>query len=410
MKYIAVMGYGTIGSGVVEILERNKEILAKRVGDEVCVKYVLDLREFPGDPVEDKIVHDFSVIENDSQVSMVIETMGGLNPAYSFVKASLKAGKHVATSNKALVAAHGTELLEIAAEHKVNFFFEGSVGGGIPIIRPLYTSLAGEKIEEITGILNGTTNYILTKMDKAGETFETALREAQELGYAERNPEADVEGHDTCRKIAILTAMATGHEVNYEHIYTEGITKITDVDFRYAEAMGTSVKLFGSSRLKGGTAHAFVAPVMIGKDHPLYSVNDVYNGILVKGNMLGTSMFYGSGAGKLPTASAVVADVVEALNNSDHHVEMGWDRESLAISEMDRFSFRYFVRLKGIAEKRVKEVEAVFGKVEVVELDHMDEFAVLTETMTEEEYEVKAKKLPGIRQRIRAELNADLSL
>mgnify|MGYP003277114677 CR=1 FL=1 len=407
MKNIAIMGYGTIGSGVAEVLERNSEMIAKRVGDKVEVKYVLDLREFPGDPMEKRIVHDFSVIEKDSEVSMVIETMGGLNPAYPFVKASLEAGKHVATSNKALVAAYGTELLEIAREHNVNFFFEASVGGGIPIIRPLYTSLAGEEIEEITGILNGTTNYILTKMDKAGETFEAALRKAQELGYAERNPEADVEGHDTCRKIAILTAVATGHEVNYEHIYTEGITKITDVDFRYADAMGTSVKLFGSSRIREGIAHAFVAPVMIGKDHPLYSVNDVYNGILVKGNMLGTSMFYGSGAGKLPTASAVAADIIEALKDNGCYVEMGWDRESLAISAIDSFSFRYFVRIKGIAEKRMKEVEEVFGKVEVVELDHMDEFAVLTEVMTEEEYEEKAKKLSGIRQRIRAELNAN---
>lgn len=404
MMNVAVMGYGTIGSGVVEILERNKETIAKKAGDTVNVKYVLDLREFPGTAVEDKIVHDFSIIESDPEVSMVIETMGGLKPAYPFVKASLEAGKHVATSNKALVAAYGTELLKIAREHKVNFLFEASVGGGIPIIRPLYTSLAGEEIEEITGILNGTTNYILTKMDKAGETFETALREAQDLGYAERNPEADVEGHDTCRKIAILTAMATGHEVNYEHIYTEGITKITDVDFSYADALGTSVKLFGSSRIRNGAVHAFVAPVMIGKDHPLYSVSDVYNGILVKGNMVGTSMFYGSGAGKLPTASAVVADIIEALQNRDHHIEMGWDEERLAISAMDSISFRYFVRVKGIAAKRLKEVEAVFGKVEVTELDHMDEFAVLTEVMTEEEYERKAKKLPGIRQRIRAEI------
>lgn len=403
MRHIAVMGYGTIGSGVAEVLERNKEMISKRVGDGVDVKYVLDLREFPGDPMENRIIHDFSVIEKDPEISMVIETMGGLKPAYPFVKASLEAGKHVATSNKALVAAYGTELLEIARAHNVNFFFEASVGGGIPIIRPLYTSFAGEEIEEITGILNGTTNYILTKMDKAGETFETALREAQELGYAERNPEADVEGHDTCRKIAILTAMASGHQVNYEHIYTEGVTKITDVDFRYADAMGASVKLLGSSRILNGTAHAFVAPVMIGKDHPLYSVNDVYNGILVKGNMVGTSMFYGSGAGKLPTASAVVADIVEALKKPSHPVEMGWDRETLTISAMDRLSFRYFVRVKGIAEKRVKEVEEVFGKVEVVELDHMDEFAVLTEIMTEEEYEKKAKKLPGIRQRIRTD-------
>lgn len=404
MMNVAVMGYGTIGSGVVEILERNKETIAKKAGDTVNVKYVLDLREFPGTAVEDKIVHDFSIIKSDPEVSMVIETMGGLNPAYPFVKACLEAGKHVATSNKALVAAYGTELLKIAREHKVNFLFEASVGGGIPIIRPLYTSLAGEEIEEITGILNGTTNYILTKMDKAGETFETALREAQDLGYAERNPEADVEGHDTCRKIAILTAMATGHEVNFEHIYTEGITKITDVDFSYADVLGTSVKLFGSSRIQKGTVHAFVAPVMIGKDHPLYSVSDVYNGILVKGNMVGTSMFYGSGAGKLPTASAVIADIIEALQNRDHHIEMGWDEERLAISAMDSISFRYFVRVKGIAAKRLKEVEAVFGNVEVTELDHMDEFAVLTEVMTEEEYERKAKKLPGIRQRIRAEI------
>ncbi|MDK2968228.1 MULTISPECIES: homoserine dehydrogenase [Lacrimispora] len=404
MMNVAVMGYGTIGSGVVEILDKNKDIIARQVGEPVNVKYILDLREFPGTPIEKKIVHDFSVIEKDPEVSMVIETMGGLNPAYPFVKASLQAGKHVATSNKALVAAYGTELLQTAEDNKVNFLFEASVGGGIPIIRPLYTSLAGEQIEEITGILNGTTNYILTKMDKAGETFEEALKKAQELGYAERNPEADVEGHDTCRKIAILTALATGHEVNYEHIYTEGITNITDVDFRYAEALGTSVKLFGSSRISGNTVHAFVAPVMIGKDHPLYLVNDVYNGILVKGNMLGTSMFYGSGAGKLPTASAVVADIIEALKNPDHHVKMGWDGNSLKLSSMDSVPFRHFVRIKGIAAKRLSEAEDAFGKVEVTELDHMDEFAVMTEVMTEEEYRLRAKKLSGIRQRIRAEI------
>lgn len=404
MKKVAVMGYGTIGSGVVEILEKNREIIAEKTGHQIEVKYVLDLREFPGTAVEHKIIHDFSVIINDPEVDMVIETMGGLNPAYSFVKDSLKAGKHVATSNKALVAAYGTELLKIARENKVNFFFEASVGGGIPIIRPLYTSLAGEKIEEITGILNGTTNYILTKMDQAGETFETALKEAQDLGYAERNPEADVEGHDACRKIAILTAMATGHEVNYEHIYTEGITKITDVDFRYAETLGTSVKLFGSSRMKEGKTYAFVAPVMIGKNHPLYAVSDVYNGILVKGNMLGISMFYGSGAGKLPTASAVVADIIEALKSSKTHVDMGWDDSQLTIEDSKDLTFRYFVRIKGIAAERRAETEAVFGPVEVTELEHMDEFAVLTETMTEREYQNKAKELSGIRQRIRAEL------
>lgn len=404
MKNVAVMGYGTIGSGVVEILERNKQVIAERVGEEVNVKYVLDLREFPGSAVENKIVHDFSVIENDPEVDMVIEAMGGLNPAYPFVKSSLLAGKHVATSNKALVAAYGTELLRIAREQGVNFFFEASVGGGIPIIRPLYTSLAGEKIEEITGILNGTTNYILTKMDREGETFENALKEAQALGYAERNPEADVEGHDTCRKIAILTAMATGCEVNYEHIYTEGITRITDVDFRYADSMNISIKLFGSSRMKEGKAYAFVAPVMIGKNHPLYAVSDVFNGILVKGNMLGDAMFYGSGAGKLPTASAVIADIIEALKKEKGHEAMGWDEKTLSIAPVEELSFRYFVRIKGNASERRAEIEAAFGEAELIELEHMDEFAVLTQTMTEEEYGKKAEKLTGIRQRIRAEL------
>lgn len=240
MMNVAIMGYGTIGSGVAEILETNKEIIARNVGQEVALKYVLDLRDFPDSPVADKVIHDFSIIENDPEVQLVVETMGGLNPSYPFVKACLLAGKHVATSNKALVAAYGTELLKIAREREVNFFFEASVGGGIPIIRPLYRCLMGEKILDITGILNGTTNFILTKMDKEGWAFDSALKEAQRLGYAERNPEADVEGHDTCRKLAILTAMATGKEVNYEDIYTEGITAISDVDFRYADKMGMS--------------------------------------------------------------------------------------------------------------------------------------------------------------------------
>lgn len=286
------------------------------------MKYILDLRDFPGSPVEDKIVHDFQVIADDPEVQIVVETMGGLNPAYPFVKTCLEAGKNVVTSNKALVATHGTELLAIAREKQVNFQFEASVGGGIPIIRPLYECLMGEQIQEITGILNGTTNFILTKMDKEGASFDAVLKEAQELGYAERNPEADVEGYDTCRKIAILTAMATGKEVDFEDIQTEGITKITDVDFKYADKMGTSIKLFGTSRMNGDQVFAWVAPLMIGKSHPLYAVNDVFNGIMVKGNMLGTSMFYGSGAGKLPTASAVVADIIEEAKNLHHNIPL----------------------------------------------------------------------------------------
>lgn len=407
----AVMGYGTIGSGVAEVLEQNKDVIAKQVGQEVALKYVLDLREFPDSPVADKIIHDFKVIEQDEEIQIVVETMGGLNPAYPFVKACLVAGKHVVTSNKALVAAHGTELLAIAREQGVNFFFEASVGGGIPIIRPMYRCLMGERIEEITGILNGTTNFILTKMDKEGESFENALKEAQNLGYAERNPEADVEGHDTCRKIAILTAMATGREVNYEDIYTEGITRITDIDFKYAEKMGTSVKLFGTSRMKDGKVYAFVAPVMIQKNHALYSVNDVFNGIMVKGNMLGVSMFYGSGAGKLPTASAVVADIIEAAQNLDHNIALGWSDEKQTIEPMDQARFRYFVRVAGSYRNKEQDVKRAFGNVEVVELYGMDEFAVLTSEMTEGEFKAaavsydsaeQARSEYGIKQMIRA--------
>lgn len=383
MKNVAIMGFGTIGSGVYEVLETNKEIIRQRVGEEVFVKYILDLREFPGTPYEDKIIHDFSVIAEDEDVQIVVETMGGLNPAYPFVKACLEAGKHVATSNKALVAAHGTELLAIARERQVNFMFEASVGGGIPIIRPLYECLMGEEIQEITGILNGTTNFILTKMDKEGASFNGALKEAQDLGYAERNPEADVEGHDTCRKIAILTAMATGREVNYEDIYTEGITRITDTDFKYADKMGTSVKLFGSSRMEGGRVYAWVAPLMIGKIHPLYSVSDVYNGILVKGNMVGTTMYYGSGAGKLPTASAVVADIIESAKNAERNVPFGWTSERLGIAPMETSSHRYFVRISGRKEASEEAVKKFLGPVEVITLEGLNEYAVVTDIMGE---------------------------
>lgn len=379
----AVMGYGTIGSGVTEILAENRDVIAAQAGQEIELKYVLDLREFPDSPIADKVIHEFKLIEEDPEIQIVVETMGGLNPAYPFVKACLMAGKHVVTSNKALVAAHGTELLAIARKKKVNFFFEASVGGGIPIIRPLYHCLMGERIEEITGILNGTTNYILTKMDKEGDTFENALREAQNLGYAERNPEADVEGYDTCRKIAILTAMAVGKEVDYQDIYTEGITKITDVDFKYAEKMGVSIKLFGTSRIRDGKVSAYVAPVMINSSHPLYGVRDVFNGIMVRGNMLGVSMFYGSGAGKLPTASAVIADIIEAAQNLKKNVPMGWGNEKQTIEPMENMRFRYFVRLAGSFRNKEQDIRRIFGHTEVIELYGMDEFAVLTPEMEE---------------------------
>ena len=413
MIHVAVMGYGTIGSGVVEVLNINHDSIAKRAGEAIEVKYVLDLRDFPGDPIQDKIVHDYKVIAEDPEIGMVVETMGGVEPAYTFVRAMLEAGKHVTTSNKALVAEKGAELIALAKEKNVNFLFEASVGGGIPIIRPLYRCLKGEVIEEITGILNGTTNYILTRMDRAGVSFEAALKEAQDMGYAERNPEADVEGHDTCRKIAILTAMATGKEANYEDIYTEGITRITDVDFQYAEKLGASVKLFGSSRIDGEQVHAWVAPVMIGRDHVLYSVSDVFNGVMVKGNMVGTTMFYGSGAGKLPTASAVVADIIAAVRHKNMNIAIGWSEERQTIAPMDTSSYRYFVRVDGNCEENRSRVEAVFGKAELTVLDGLDEFAFVTEKMTEAAFKEKAVEFDsacqafgkkGILQMIRAEL------
>ena len=413
MIQIAVLGYGTVGSGVVEVINTNHDSINKRAENEINIKYVLDLRDFPGDPVEKVLVHDYEVIANDPEVDIVVEVMGGVEPAYTFTKRALEAGKSVCTSNKELVARHGTELLAIAKEHGANYLFEASCGGGIPIIRPLNSSLTADEIDEVTGILNGTTNYILSKMASDGSDFADVLKEAQRLGYAERNPEADVEGHDTCRKIAILTSMATGKTVNYEDIYTEGITRITDIDFKYAEKMGTSIKLFGTSRIKDGKVSAYVAPVMISKSNPLYSVNDVFNGIVVKGNMLGTTMFYGRGAGKLPTASAVVADIIEAVQNMDHNVPLGWTDEKQEILPMDQTKFRYFIRFAGSYRNKEQEVNAYFGKVETVELYGMDEFAVLTKEMTEGELKVAASAFDtkaqsrsdyGIKQMIRAVL------
>ena len=402
----ALLGAGTVGTGVYKLFERRSDVMEQTVGAELELKKILvhSLGKKRAGIDESLLTDDWNEILNDDEIRIVIEVMGGIEPAKTYILDALHAGKHVVTANKDLIAVYGRELLDAAEEQHCDLLFEAAVAGAIPIIRPLKQCLAANEISEVLGIVNGTTNYILTKMDKEGETFESALKEAQDLGYAERNPEADVEGHDTCRKIAILTAMATGHEVDYEDIHTEGITSISDVDFKYAEKLGTSVKLFGSSRIKDGEIHAWVAPVMIGKDHPLYSVSDVFNGILVKGNMLGTSMFYGSGAGMLPTASAVIADIIEAVQNRNRHVEMGWDDSRLAIAPIETSSCRFFIRIKGIAEERLAEVQKVFGDVTVIELDHMDEFAVVTDVMTEAEYEKKAKELSGIRQRIRAEV------
>ena len=347
MINIAVMGYGTVGSGVVEVIGRNQDIISQRAGDKINVKYVLDLRDFPGDPIQEKIVHDVDVIINDPEIQIVVEVMGGVEPAYTFVKRCLEAGKSVATSNKALVAKHGAELLSIAREREINFLFEASVGGGIPIIRALNSSLTADRIEEITGILNGTTNYMLTKMFYEGAQYDEVLKEAQDNGFAERNPEADVEGYDACRKIAILSSLISGQQVDFEDIYTEGIMKITKEDMMYAKKMGMTIKLLASSKRDGDRLHAIVAPALLGSEHPLYNVNGVFNAVFVNGNMLGDAMFYGSGAGKLPTASAVVADVVDEAKHLHRNIMTMWKNEKLELLPIEDTQKRFFVRISG---------------------------------------------------------------
>ena len=398
MIQIAVLGYGTVGSGVVEVIETNKTDINKKAAEVLAVKYILDLRDFPGDPYENKVVHDYNIILNDPEVKIICETMGGTKPAYEFTKQALLQGKSVCTSNKELVAAHGPELIKIAKENHCNYLFEASVGGGIPIIRPLNYSLTAEHIDSITGILNGTTNYILTKMDREGADFEDVLKEAQEKGYAERNPEADVEGYDACRKIAILSSLMSGKNVSYEDIYTEGITKITAADFKYAKQMNKSIKLLALSRDTQDGFFAMVAPFLISREHPLYSVNDVFNAVYVHGNMLGDSMYYGRGAGKLPTASAVVSDVVDCARHQGKTIMCFWDEEKVEVADVTSARRKFFVRIS--ADKR-EAAMAAFGAMAEVNVGLMKEFGFMTQEMTEKEFNEKIEQIGGCINRIR---------
>ncbi|MBQ2575804.1 MAG: homoserine dehydrogenase [Lachnospiraceae bacterium] len=394
---VAVMGYGTIGSGVVEILRVNRDVVANRAGEPLEVTKILDLRDFEGDPVQNLIVHDYKEIVNDPEISIVVETMGGVEPAYTFVKEMLEAGKHVTTSNKALVADKGAELIRIAREHKVNFMFEASVGGGIPIIRPLQSCLTGDVIEEITGIVNGTTNYMMTKMTAEGSEFADVLKEAQAKGYAEKDPTADIEGYDACRKIAILTSLVSGSQVDYNDIPTEGISHITATDIKYANAMGRAIKLLATSKVSGKTYFCRVAPFLLPPEHPLYNVNDVFNAVFVHGNMLGDGMFYGSGAGKLPTASAVVGDLVAIAKHIDKNIYLEWKEEKLVLANPGQQSYRFFVR----TGKSLDEVEKVFSKVSPVDAGVAGELGFITEEMTQKQYDAKAQELGDVIQMIR---------
>ena len=378
MTSIAILGFGVVGGGVADLLTKNAKEASRLGGDEINIKYILDLRDFPDSPFGDLVVHDFNTILNDPEVSIVAEMMGGSHPAYDFSLAALKAGKHVVTSNKEVVSNFGVELCAVAAENNVRYLFEASVGGGIPVIRPMINDLASNKITKICGILNGTTNYILTKMRDEGASFESALSEAQKLGYAEANPSADVDGIDAARKITILGALASGKLVSPKTIYTEGITAISQNDTKAAEALGCSIKLIGQAHIAKDSLLAFVSPAMVQKANPLSRIDDVFNGILINANMVGEVMFYGPGAGKLPTASAVVADIIDIIANMESDLKViSWS----AAEESDVASFDNF------ASKRVfiASKELVFSEdVAVIKSATLDGgFAYMTSELTE---------------------------
>ena len=385
MINIAILGFGVVGSGTAEVLTANQKIIEARCGCEYNIKYILDLREFPDSPFADKVVHDFNIILNDPEVDIVAEMMGGSHPAYDFSLAALKAGKHVVTSNKEVVSTFGVELCKTAAENGVRYLFEASVGGGIPVIRPMINDLASNNVTKICGILNGTTNYILTKMRGEGESFDAALKKAQELGYAEANPSADVDGIDAARKIVILAALASGKLIDPKTIHTEGITKITLTDTKVAEALGMAIKLIGYAENKDGKLTAFVAPHMVPLSCPLSTINDVFNGILIKADMVGEVMFYGPGAGKLPTASAVVADIIDIMSTKTEDAKkVEWvEADASSLADFSAHSAKRVFILNDTSNIELAEKIAAIDGV----------YAILTAPMSEAEVDSYKSKL-----------------
>ncbi len=401
MINVAVFGYGTVGSGTVQVIMDNNDVISKRVGEQITVKAILDLREFPGDKYESRVVHDVNTIIEDPEISIVCETMGGTGAAYKFTKMALEAGKSVCTSNKELVALHGPELIELAKTNNCSYLFEASVGGGIPIIRPLQDALTAEVIQSVCGIVNGTTNYMLTKMEREGAEFEDVLKEAQANGYAEANPAADIEGHDACRKIAILSSLVYGKTIRSEEIPTEGITEISARDMKYAKQLGRKIKLIARYESANGKRYAMVAPFLLNASNPLYFVDDVFNAIKVTGNMLGDAMFYGKGAGKLATASAVVGDVVECAKNIGKHINCDWTDEVVTLTDKELSERRFFVR---VGAEVKSEALAEFDVTEEVNVGFFDEFAFVTNVMSEKLFEEKKNKLgEGLINYIRVE-------
>ncbi len=397
MVEIAVMGYGVVGSGVVEVLTNHTENIAKRAKEEIRIKYILDLREFPDSPFAEKFTKSFEDIVNDPEVRVVVEVMGGLHPAFEYTKRCLEAGKSVVTSNKELVAAKGAELLALAQKENVNFLFEASVGGGIPIIRPISQCLAANDVIGIAGILNGTTNFILTKMIRDQMGFEDALALAQKLGYAERNPAADIEGHDACRKICILASLAFGKHVYPEQVHTEGITDITLADVEYADSWGGVIKLIGQVKMQeNGQVQIIVCPMFLSRASQLANVDDVFNGILVRGDSTGDVVFYGKGAGKLPSASAVVADVIDCVKHFKARKYLFWEDGTPDYVQDYRLDVvEMYVRAKAEDGNGLKKVEEVFGKVTPLARKHAEpgEFAFVTQAMQEKEIDQKLEQL-----------------
>ncbi len=401
MISVAIMGHGVVGSGVAEILATHKQKLFAAIGEEIDIKYILDLREFPDSPFADRFTKDFNVIADDIEVRVVVETMGGLHPAYEFVKECLSRGKSVVTSNKELVAAYGAELLALASEQNANFLFEASVGGGIPIIRPINQCLVANNVSEIAGILNGTTNFILTKMIHEGMGFEEALKLAQELGYAERNPEADVEGHDACRKICILASLAFGKHIYPDAVHTEGITKITAADVEYAEAWGGVIKLIGSvKKIDKDTIDIVVAPMFVPNESQLANIDDVFNGIMVRGDCTGDVVFYGKGAGKLPTASAVVADIIDSIKHFKSRKYLSWaDSDNSSVLPYEDSVRAMYVR--GVTDDKAAaydKARAVFGEIHELSKENApdSEIAFITEPLALSDFNEKLGQLGDI--------------
>lgn len=405
MVYIAVLGHGVVGSGVLEVFYKNNKSILSRAGIDLDIKYILDLREFPGLPYKDKFVKTFDPIINDPEVKIVVEVMGGLDPAYDYVKRCLLAGKSVVTSNKELVASYGAELLDIAKKNNVNFLFEASVGGGIPILRPISQCLAANEIEEITGILNGTTNFILTKMISDGMGFDSALALAQKLGYAEHNPAADVEGIDACRKICILASLSFGTHVYPKDVHTEGITSLSLLDVKCAAAWGGVIKLLGrAKKLDDGHISAIVAPFFVKKESQLANVDDVFNGIMVRGDAIGDVVFYGRGAGKLPTASAVVADIIDEAKHLGARKYLFWaPAKEGYVCDYQEVPSIFFVRAETDDKAAaLKAAQRLFGKVTETVCAEMpkNQFAFITPELPEGELERALASLSSLDIRI----------